>query len=1087
MLCSDGRARQFGADGRAFQIAAEAMRIRFAALHDPMSAVSSSEIDPLPHQLRAVYGELLPRVPLRFLLADDPGAGKTVMAGLLAKELMLRGDVHRLLVVAPGSLVEQWQDELAVKFGIRAELLSRELMESADPFREHPLLIARMDQLARDDDLLTALDGSEWDLTVVDEAHRMSAAWIGPEVRRTRRYELGLRLAAVSRHLLLMTATPHAGNEENYQLFLALLDPDRFEGRYVADVHSTDTAGLMRRMVKEDLLTFEGKPLFPERIAETVPYALSASERELYEDVTRYVREEMNRADALADSPRRRSVGFALTVLQRRLASSTQAILRSLQRRRDRLERTLADGIAHRPVPAGRLLLDDYDGDELAAADAELLEDQVADAATASLTDAELRLELAELDRLIRLATDVRNLGEDRKWAELRDLLLHDELLGDRSGRRRKLIVFTEHRDTLDYLANQIRNVFGRDGAVVTIHGGTRRNERREVRERFTHDPTCQVLIATDAAGEGLNLQAAHLMINYDLPWNPNRIEQRFGRIHRIGQQHVCRLWNLVAEDTREGAVFGRLLEKIETQRKAYGGRIFDVLGEAFTERPLRELLVAAIRYGDDPIRLQELDRVIDAEVGAGLSELADERALTRETLSRLDIDGMRRQMDEARARRLQPHFIENFFLTAFAELGGRMSRRERGRYEVTYVPELLRNRRRAARSSGPVVDRYERVTFEPSLRERAGERPAELLAPGHALLDAVLDATVERNGAALTAGTILLDDNDAGTRPALLVALTAEIVDGTGTTVSKAFSYVMLRPDGAAVDAGVAPYLDVHPLPAEHAELGRRAAAAEWLAPGVEALAVDWAVQHAQPDHVARVRAQLVPHLERTKSAVRARLLQQINYLYSEAGRLRDEIAAGRTQRVRVSPDRMESTADELDRRLIERTARLDQEMQLSAKPPRVVAAALILPVGLIRPAPAAQVRATEEVERRAVRAVLSAERRLGRIPTEMPHNNKGFDIESGQSNGPDIHLEVKGRIAGSDSVTVTYSELIHGKNLGERHRLALVEVSPDGPDHDRLRYVREAFGRLDLGGLPMQDTRLRWADMWERGEAPF
>jgi len=272
----------FDADGAEFRLAAEALRIQMAGLHDPMLAVSSSDVQPLPHQIRAVYGELLPQTPLRFLLADDPGSGKTIMAGLFAKELMLRGDLTRMLIVAPGSLVEQWQDELIAKFGIDAELLTPDMATAAadgNPFPRHPLLIARMDQLARSEDLRAHLGASEFDLVVVDEAHRMSARWWGGELRKTRRYELGQELGGVARHLLLMTATPHAGSEENFQLFLALLDADRFEGRYREGVHSTDTTGLMRRMVKEDLLTFEGRPLFPERIAETVPYTCPTASR----------------------------------------------------------------------------------------------------------------------------------------------------------------------------------------------------------------------------------------------------------------------------------------------------------------------------------------------------------------------------------------------------------------------------------------------------------------------------------------------------------------------------------------------------------------------------------------------------------------------------------------------------------------------------------------------------------------------------------------------------------------------------------------------------------------------------------------
>src|SRR5699024_7759067 len=324
----------------------------------------------------------------------------------------------------------------------------------------------------------------------------------------------------------------------------------------------------------------------------------------------------------------------------------------------------------------------------------------------------ELEAEIAALDQLVALAVWVRDSGTDRKWAELRTLLLDRALLRAPDGTPRKLIVFTEHRDTLDHLATQIEGLLGRPDAVLTIHGGTPRARRHALRERFTHDPTAQVLVATDAAGEGLNLQAAHLMINYDLPWNPNRIEQRFGRIHRIGQEHVCRLWNLVASDTREGQVFTRLLEKMDAQRSAYGGRLFDVLGEAFSDRPLRQLLVDAMRYGDDPARMRELHRVVDAEVSEGLKSLVSERALARESLNPLELERMRAAMDEARARRLQPHYVESFFRAAFGALGGAMSRREGTRFEVTHVPGPLRRTPHAVGS--PIARRYHRVTFDP-------------------------------------------------------------------------------------------------------------------------------------------------------------------------------------------------------------------------------------------------------------------------------------------------------------------------------------------------------------------------------------
>ncbi len=313
-------------------------------------------------------------------------------------------------------------------------------------------------------------------------------------------------------------------------------------------------------MVKEDLLTFEGKKLFPERIAETVPYELTALEYDLYEQVTAYVREGMDRAERLGGK-RRNTVGFALTVLQRRLASGPEAIYKSLVRRTARLERKKRDILSgkyvEREIEVDLGILDD---DEYSAEEIETLEDELLDAATAARTVEELNAELSELDELVKVAERVRDIGTDRKWTELSQILQDHVLTTDADGWPRKLIIFTEHRDTLDYLTARIRSLLGKPDAVRAIHGGVRRAERRQITEEFAKNRDCQILIATDTAGEGLNLQTAHLMVNYDLPWNPNRIEQRFGRIHRIGQHEVCRLWNLVAANIREGEVFTRLL-----------------------------------------------------------------------------------------------------------------------------------------------------------------------------------------------------------------------------------------------------------------------------------------------------------------------------------------------------------------------------------------------------------------------------------------------------------------------------------------------------------------------------------------------
>ena len=746
-VAEQGRPWSFDGDGDLFRLVSEALRIHLAHLFDPALAVHTSLVEPLPHQITAVYEAMLPRQPLRFLLADDPGAGKTIMTGLLMKELIARGDLQRCLVVCPGSLAEQWQDELYRRFHLGFEILTNDKLAAARTgnwFLETDLAIARLDKLARDGALQEKLQAPDcrWDLVVCDEAHKMSATFTGGEVRYTKRYHLGQLLGGLTRHFLLLTATPHNGKEEDFQLFMALLDGDRFEGRFRDGVHVADVSDLMRRMVKERLLTFEGTPLFPERVAHTIPYRLSDEEAHLYNEVSNYVREEFNRAEALENNQRAGAVGFALTLLQRRLASSPEAIYQSLRRRRERLESRLRElellrrgGQAVARIGLSRdieLDADEFEDLEDAPADEqEQAAEEILDQATAARTIAELKTEIGTLRHVEQLALRVRRSGTDAKWRQLAGLL--GEILPSdgtapstaQAGHGQKLVIFTEHRDTLAYLRGRIGTVLGREQAIVVIHGGLGREERSKAQEAFRHDPGVQILLATDAAGEGINLQRAHLMVNYDLPWNPNRLEQRFGRIHRIGQTEVCHLWNLVAEETREGDVYRRLLEKLEQAREALGGQVFDVLGKLqFSGRPLRDLLLEAIRYGEQPEVRARLTTVLDAALDREkLQELLEDQALAPDAMDATRVQRVREEMERAAARRLQPHYIESFFHAAFARLGGSLRQREPRRYEITHVPGAVRSRDRLIGTGEPVVARYERIAFEKGCWPRRASR----------------------------------------------------------------------------------------------------------------------------------------------------------------------------------------------------------------------------------------------------------------------------------------------------------------------------------------------------------------------------
>jgi hypothetical protein len=503
-----------------------------------------------------------------------------------------------------------------------------------------------------------------------------------------------------------------------------------------------------------------------------VAYPLSDLEAKLYDEVTTYVREEFNRAEDLESEGRRGTVGFALTILQRRLASSPEAICQSLRRRRERLEKRLREARLHQrgadvriDFALAEISPDDVeDFDDAPSEEREQEEEQLLDQATAARTIAELHAEIRTLKRLEQLALAVRRSGRDAKWEQLRDLLQNNAEMFDAHGHRRKLVIFTEHRDTLNYLEERIEALVGRPEAVITISGGMGREDRRKAEAAFTQDKETEILVATDAAGEGINLQRAHLMINYDLPWNPNRIEQRFGRIHRIGQTEVCFLWNLVAQGTREGEVYLTLLRKLEQEQRALGGRVFDVLGKVtFDNRPLRELLIKAIREGDLPEVRAYLTKVVEHALDRDhLRDLLEEHQLAHDTLDVRDVQRIREDMERAEARRLQPHFIAAFFRDAFTLLGGTLRKREPGRFEITHVPAAIRQRDRLIGRGAPLLQRYERVTFEKSLIRAPGQPTAEFVCPGHPLLDASSDLVLERYGDLLRRGAALIDPADA-------------------------------------------------------------------------------------------------------------------------------------------------------------------------------------------------------------------------------------------------------------------------------------------------------------------------------------
>jgi len=926
-----------------------------------------------------------------------------------------------------------------------------------------------------------------------------------------------------------MTATPHNGKEQDFQLFMALLDGDRFEGRFRDGVHAVDVSDLMRRMVKEKLLKFDATPLFPQRIATTVPYKLSDAEAALYRAVSDYVRDEFNRADALQNDKRAGTVGFALTILQRRLASSPEAIFQSLRRRRERLESKLRDlelmqrgaEIEARQISAMSPVLDDEDVDDLDEApenEVEEAEEQVLDQATAARSLFELKAEISTLRTLESSALAVRNSGEDKKWRELAALLAviftdagiantaaepEAPYFGDRvtipvASVHQKIVIFTEHRDTLNYLHKRISTLLGSYDAVVQIHGGIGREERLKVQEAFKFNPDVKVLLATDAAGEGINLQRAHLMVNYDLPWNPNRLEQRFGRIHRIGQTEVCHLWNLVADETREGDVYRTLLEKLEQARATLGGQVFDVLGKLqFEGRALRDLLIDAIRFGErEDVRLQLTKAVENAFDRKHIQDLLEDRALAHDAMDASRVFRVREEMERADARRLQPHYIESFFIEAFKRLGGTVKQRESRRYEINHVPAPIRNRDRLIGVGEPVLPKYERITFEKNLISPPGEALAAFVCPGHALLDATIDLTLERDRDLLRRGTVLVDERDTGNAPHVMFYLEHAIQDagvnrsGGRRVISKRMLYVEMDCDGKARHVHYAPYLDLRPLAANEpaAEMILSRPECAWITRDLERNAQGYAISHVVPEHLAEVKARKVAWVDKTEAAVKERLTKEVIYWDHRAEELKHQEQAGRVN-ARLNSGEARKRADTLQGRMQKRLEELGLERQISPLPPVVLGGFLIVPAGLLdKMAGAPQPCVKNEVDKQAVAAaaraiVMEIERKLGFDPIDREVEKVGYDIESRvPGTGKLRFIEVKGRAAGSTTVTVTKNEILYSLNKPEDFILAMVEF--EGTTHSRTHYLRQPFGREpDFGAV---SVNYEFSELIARAKSP-
>ncbi len=608
------------------------------------------------------------------------------------------------------------------------------------------------------------------------------------------------------------------------------------------------------------------------------------------------------------------------------------------------------------------------------------------------------------------------------------------------------------------------------------IHGGVKREERRKVQELFRNDPAVRVLIATDAAGEGVNLQNANLMVNYDLPWNPNRLEQRFGRIHRIGQTEVCHLWNMVAAETREGDVFQRLFEKLEIEREALGGRVFDILGEVFEDRSLKDLLIEAIRYGADPeVRARLLRKVEGALDTRHLENIIKRNALCEEVMDEQRLFVVKEEMEKAEARKLQPYFIRSFFNQAFQQLGGELRPREPGRYEITHVPANIRERdRRIAgrdrRNLAPVLRKYERVCFEKQyvrLTDRIGAPMASLLHPGHPLMQSVTDLVLEAHRNKLKQGAVLVDPSDMGLTPKVMFIIDHSVKEGADPVhvVSRRMQFVEIDPKGNAINAGWAPHLDLEPLAPADMALIEDVLASPWIAKDLEQVALAHASTHLVPEHFDEVRARREKTVDKTLAAVHERLVKEINFWSDRYIKLQEDIAAGKD--VRLTLENVRRTIDDLTARRETREKELLAMRHVISATPVILGGSLVIPAGLLlqrkgQPGWTADAAARARVEQIAMRAVMDAERTLGHDVIDVSAEKCGWDVTSLPKalDGrlpPSRHIEVKGRAKGQTTITVTRNEILYGLNQSDKFILAIVMV--DGEQHEGPFYVRQPF----------------------------
>ena len=1103
-----GQQHAFDGDAQLFLLGTEAERIRIAHQFDPLFAVNSSIVDPLPHQVEAVYRYLLPLPRIRFLLADDTGAGKTIMAGLLIKELLFRGVIRKILIITPGGLTKQWaEEELQEKFGLHARLVNRATFE-AEPGQfsryEEGIFVTSIDFLARNEGCLNAVSATQWDLVVVDEAHKLSAYEYGSKLEESERYKAVKALTNKTDHLLFLTATPHRGRKDTFRRLLLLLDEDLFQkDEHVVDrvrqqaamphlsvgedfeaersISSARNRFFLRRL-KEEMVDWNGKALFKSRHTKTTGYDLTVEEKSLYDSVTSYVRSKRKEAKA----KRNRNVELTLMVMQRRLASSIHAITRTLENRLSALRGVLAilRDPARSEAEKNRLLRGDPTvGDPRDIAEYEDLTEEERDRIDRRifrqvLTDDPARVEEErdEVERLFLLAESLKQ-HQEAKFSELLAVLDSSDVI---RADAEKLLIFTEHRDTLDSLASRLQE---KGYTVATIHGGMDVDSRKQAQIQFRTG--AKIMVATDAAGEGINLQFCRYLINWDIPWNPNRLEQRMGRIHRYGQADDVWVYNLVAQNTREGAVLEKILSKMDVMREQMGSdRVYDVIDDWLEDVPLVQLIERAIDSDDET----EASQATDDALSTASRERAERLlALQKKTslASRLDLRSARDLRDASDERRLQPLFIQRFFERAWTACGGTI--RQDDHFPVWHIgttPTALidcaRKRRQLLPDNYQTPFVFDKQLVSVASRTRIPER-TKLLGPGHALFDTLIEWTISEARQAFARGATLVDPNIARPQRVWLVRSTIDddrrqwqredrkppaherlavvVQDHLGLRTTSP-SYLL---NCAAPEAAI-PTPEIATRDAEEIQA--------------------WAYEQITEPQLDQLRVTRAEECELRREYLNTAFTDLILELQHELNDLQqadlfgDENAEDR--------ERLRRRIEELGARKKERLNELDLMLNLSANLPDLLTEAVIAPVPVVSLEAAGDLSSRgfpmhrdDEVEAIAMDVAMRYERSRGWTPTDVSEDGEHYDVRSEGPGGEKRFIEVKGR-AQSGGIVVTGPERDKLQQLGERAWLYVVTYCKG--EKSRLRIIQDPFSKLTPEMLYRQVQYFVEEDDWAR-----